>query len=1201
MRLLVYGGNLYDERRRIGTWPSSISVVLLQERYGLSERKPAFGVGYTDASPYLIFRRILPHGDRAYPITVLLDPGEAVWRDYEWNGAHLLHALFVEENAPGARLLHEAEKFHSQQDIENLFQELGRRELPEAEVAADEEKIWLWWFSSLSSPKSVIAVPDGEVVGLNSRPLIPSMARLMTRAVPSLRCGKGWLIGGNQGQVKPFGVHFVFDDGKDVADAAGAAEQIRKALQLGKEQHEAVELAKKYGDAALKDFFNLPLVEWEKQSDYTAQELFSELRLLKSVSQSPVARSGEQAEEMFGELIEHLKLGKGPMYGVICEEALVLARAGNAKLTQKKTEFVLFHAYDNKTSLEPELDERLNDDEAVAFFVNKELYPSEAGELIPKKYRLDVASGLLALADPAAIPALFAREVEALRRQSDALPLKGLAAEAVERSAGSASGLEQLWSQALGDESLRTLLLPALRDPARLAASRGIKELSLGADAPRRAGQPAWLRDYILYGEDSGGRWLAGQNLSHEAVGKFVRLVIEASEPVGGTPQYTKLTTDWLSALAQSELRPQVPVTQKQKLVDRLFQLRVSWLPFNTLLKLFDGDTQVKPQDARKAIAAREREQEHLLNELRELVEFTTSVVGAPYEAPNLTGLVELFGQGCRDEILGLLSTLHPSLQNASARLWLKGWLRFSDTNRGGSGELRGVFQREWVRYLLESDRSPAEDSALSLPVLLADIGAVKLRAVFTALLFGGGPEQDAKYAERLIYFIQLTESIRDAKPALRDSFVGFEEADKREQFMRRHTGAETLALLKKILSPEQYERLEEETVKGREMEIESRSLEARSYLLDTPVGEFSDEFTGFREAAGKSVAEAAVTRTFLGIMSGEKEKEAFLQRFGENKKALALLKKSLPDESHRHELDEMVEEYEYRRLLLRVRECISYGGGDDTGRRSDLMRHLKKMDDDGRRPSLDKDVRDALADLDQWETFKRRFVRKGHSYRSRESDVKWLDAIFDHLKWLTQREVLLAIYQSDKDSFDKMAENIFLEVNNSKKISSQFQRAVVTLLKDESEIATVVKQYLVTERHHNPRHVEAMLRLVPAPPPDTGERETEASPTRGAEEGEKRHWYQEWSVMLPLALLILIVAIVAYKLSTPASAPSVLPEPAPPTSETSPAESSTEPTPETDATPSANETGRRTRVSPEAALRRARPREQRPRRAPNR
>ena len=129
MRLLVFGGTAYIERRRIGSWSSHLNTEVLQDRSGLSEERPVFGIGFDSNAPYLIFRKIVPAGDRTYPISVLIEPPHEIWEQFQWNAALLIHALFGTKELVGNDLLKFPESYNSEDSLDRIFSKISVPEL----------------------------------------------------------------------------------------------------------------------------------------------------------------------------------------------------------------------------------------------------------------------------------------------------------------------------------------------------------------------------------------------------------------------------------------------------------------------------------------------------------------------------------------------------------------------------------------------------------------------------------------------------------------------------------------------------------------------------------------------------------------------------------------------------------------------------------------------------------------------------------------------------------------------------------------------------------------------------------------------------------------------------------------------------------------------------------------------------------------
>jgi hypothetical protein len=1148
VRLLVYGGNLYEERRRIGDWPETITAAILQEEYALSERKPAFGVGFSDEAPFLIFRRIQPHKDRSYPLTLLLDPGLTVWREYEWNGAHLLHALFIEKDSPGQKLLYEVERFNSAQDLEKLFEEISRKELPAATISEDEEKIWQWWFGSLTSAKPVVASPDGAVIGLNSRPLITSMAHLLARVIPSLRCGKGWLIGGHRGQVKPYGVHFVFDDGKDVTDMTEAAAQIQEALRAGQEQLAACDVALQFADDGLKDFFNLPLVQWEKQSGHTAQELFSDLKFLASISQPLITDSGEQSDQALNAVIERLEKGKGPLFQPIYAAASELARAGDGMLSPAKTRFILFYADRNQQSIADEMVKRLDAPTAIEFFAGKELYPAEADELIPETFRLEVSRRLLANETRYdQIPRILGREIKFSGATASQQSVEELAELAIERSSHSARSLTELWANSANHHSLSPLLKPFLKNAARSAVKEKVGNLKDGLDEASAALEQPWLADYLTFGEDDGGHWLAEQNLSGEPATGLLRLISKAAG--AKVPRLNpKLAEDWLSELVFSELRARISIETKVEILREVIlpsgssKLRQKWAPLEALVRLFDGGSKSPTLAIRKIVAEHLNEQQHLLSELRELASRAADQInqGQPIAAPNLVGLLELLGNVYEIELSHILLGLRPSLAAPESLLWLKGWytLSIGDHSEPGDGNLE-KFRAEWIRLLLESDISVENIEPYTIPVL-ADFEEQRLLSLFDDLLFGTNSKQDERHAQRLLNILQIGGSIKTVKSALQNSFDRFTDESARDLFLRRYTQKQVLERLNALLTEEQRTRLTAVLEEKRKREIELCKGRVKVVLLSTPITDFDADFTLLKAEIDKEIFREAIGQAFEEIAAQDNDRQALLSRLYPNKSSLKLLNNSLPSESLRDALKGLRLDYEEQQKRLQIGEYLwGTNPEEDTDARNKLYHLLNSWSGSGIKPIVEAEVKAGISDPEKQGNFRRRFVQMKNVYRAKEQQVKALDSIFVHLEWATKKEILIFLYDSDKDLFSQMADDIFRDVQGKNISYSFYQNAFLQFLNTNHQIANTVRQQLITYHTGDKRKVLAVLKFFKAPEQEQEnteapvQTEAEENDKPMADETEKRPWHKRpLTLVLGVAVLLLMFYILMRSLS---------------------------------------------------------------------
>jgi hypothetical protein len=209
MKLLIFGGDRYGERRRIpaGGWiwyrPEYTAHLNLED--GLSS-DDAFGVGTRGESLFLCLRRLVPTGrTRPYPLTVLFDPEEEGWRGCGWNSAALAAALVAPEGK-GAEILHRSDVVASERLAavgDSVIRESLQYRLKSGAPALAELK-FVMVGAALEGGSAKLLLSD---VCAGHLPDAKTMAKLLEELPVCFRIGRGWLVGST----------------RFVADAIGAA------------------------------------------------------------------------------------------------------------------------------------------------------------------------------------------------------------------------------------------------------------------------------------------------------------------------------------------------------------------------------------------------------------------------------------------------------------------------------------------------------------------------------------------------------------------------------------------------------------------------------------------------------------------------------------------------------------------------------------------------------------------------------------------------------------------------------------------------------------------------------------------------------------------------------------------------------------------------------------------------------------------
>src|ERR1700721_4641039 len=153
MRLLAYGGNASKERRRFGEW--DIPEPILQSGYGIgTPNRRSYGCGILQKQPYLIFRELQGTERGGYPFTLLMDPGEEIWRRWQWDAAELIAAILQSEEC--GVLFREPERLEEESGRQ-LFSGLSRRESSEKRpLNQDQLSVWI---GACAAEQAVIVLP----------------------------------------------------------------------------------------------------------------------------------------------------------------------------------------------------------------------------------------------------------------------------------------------------------------------------------------------------------------------------------------------------------------------------------------------------------------------------------------------------------------------------------------------------------------------------------------------------------------------------------------------------------------------------------------------------------------------------------------------------------------------------------------------------------------------------------------------------------------------------------------------------------------------------------------------------------------------------------------------------------------------------------------------------------------------------------
>ena len=481
-RLLAYGGTSFSERRRIGQWPA-VPEATLRDSYGLQTNAWVFGMGVLTRQPFLIFRQRQNIESRGgYPFSLLLDPPEAVWRNFSWNAAALIAAL-LELNPD---LLFKTPESCSADALEALLAGLTA---PRVNPVASPLSQVIAATVSLSEP---IALSSASL-GFSDRPDAVTIAASLAALPVCFRASCGWLAGGGSAHGRALGAAVVLDD-----QATGDAQTY---IESGRKLTAAWEAVRRRG--LLETLDAQPLWMWEENPAATldAAILLYDLESASSITDELIDRVekaqalNEPIEQIVGDRLTRGTAALGPK-----ASAIVIARCLKAK-----------YKIDEQTAA------RLDCDTVQAELRRWGSPPKKIPRSLPVPYDWRVGMWID-----------YLERLTADVRANLADALQQLGPEATEELARAAlSALpatdEKLieWARFREDPDLWQLLLPALRDEALRRFQRDIKG---SAEA------------YVEIADDADGEYARG----HLPLADFYRLMPDR-RPAQAAPRKVEL------------------------------------------------------------------------------------------------------------------------------------------------------------------------------------------------------------------------------------------------------------------------------------------------------------------------------------------------------------------------------------------------------------------------------------------------------------------------------------------------------------------------------------------------------------------------------------------------------------------------------------------------------------------------------------
>jgi hypothetical protein len=433
-RLLAYGGTSFSERRRIGQWPA-VPEATLRDSYGLQTNAWVYGLGVLARQPFLIFRQRQNIESRGgYPFSLLLDPAEAVWRNFSWNAAALIAAL-LELNPD---LLFKTPESCSADALEAL---LGG--LTASEPVASESSLSQLIAATVTASDPIALSPPS--VGFAERPDAASVAASLAALPVCFRASGGWLVGGGSAHGRALGAALVLDD-QATADP-------QPHIEAGRKLTAAWGLARRRGLLEALDV--QPLWLWEDNPAATLQAamLLYDLESAGSISDELIERA------------ENVQALNDPIEQLLSER---LTR-GSAPLGPKASTMLIARCLKAKYKIDEQTAARLDRETVMAELRRWGSPPKKIPRSLPVPQEWRVAMW---------VDYLQRLTADVRKNLADAVEQLGPRQELIDAALTALPGSEERladWTRFREDSDVWPLLQPTLRDEALRRFQRNVK------------------------------------------------------------------------------------------------------------------------------------------------------------------------------------------------------------------------------------------------------------------------------------------------------------------------------------------------------------------------------------------------------------------------------------------------------------------------------------------------------------------------------------------------------------------------------------------------------------------------------------------------------------------------------------------------------------------------------------------------------
>ena len=706
MRFLAYGGTAYLERRRIGDWRELPEEGTFSSLYGLRGGKIVYGVGLIDNLPTLIFKRLTAWNTRSYSYTILLDPGEKVWKTFEWNFARLFIAILKE---PRLQNLFNKPEAVNEREVDQILNDLTPSITTTQQNKDETENIQnLWTYFAVKGEKFAFSPAK---YGLTAVPNLPEMIQILSRIPQPLRIGYGWLLNGNAINAEEFKAKFVLDDDEATLSKEINTDELKTYIAQGKKYREAWNMIWDKGIAEtdsetneinqIRELSETPIHLWQEKLKFNCEILFSRIGLLAKINKYRKSIETLQIDdetELFDQ-IKQIDIEPQPLGTEIKQAIFDLAYKCEQKFDKVGTKYFLEQHF-RKNYIDAILTPRLHQQTVIDELLERNTTPTEINLAVNSDLRTQFWQRKFELAaEKGNLEKIPKYLQDAL---NDLVPNNGLDTQ-------DANLIATVLRPGLFDYAIKLAIKEmSLTDLAGIAKRYQIPldsiRLNLFKDEAQRAiidenlqsHNLSSVEGYLYFAGDKQGDFLSANITNGERLDKIIKEIIRLAKCNDNT---SKIAQQWLDNIASSDLRKQIKIKTKIDInaIVELENIKLqSWNNFRILYRLAIDKFTI--DEIRKIKQLSGNEIPILSQELNEIIpnlDFSKLT-------PNLFGLIYFFSDGksystgknfIGENTLEKLRQAKPLLTIREFDTWIEGWNIIGERNHA---------EKEIIRFALE-------------------------------------------------------------------------------------------------------------------------------------------------------------------------------------------------------------------------------------------------------------------------------------------------------------------------------------------------------------------------------------------------------------------------------------------------------------------------------------------------------------------